>query len=105
MKENKIDVLILIDEEENLTAFRLFKVYTDSKGRLMMSLIKDNVYYPFKVVQTDEGFTELFSDTNMRYRVSGISYKVPNQNKNKIDFRYVIADSFEQSLNLSQYIS
>jgi hypothetical protein len=105
VKASNVDTLILIDEEGNLTAFRFFKMYTDSRGYLMMSLIKENVYFPFRVVQTDEDVTELFSDNNMRYRISGISYKVPNRNKNKMEFKYVIAESFEKALNLRQYIS
>lgn len=69
MKENKIDILILTDEENNLAAFKFSKMYTDSEGCLMMSLLKDNSFFQFKVVQTDQGLTELYSDTNMRYRI------------------------------------
>ncbi|GIP33491.1 hypothetical protein J2TS4_27010 [Paenibacillus sp. J2TS4] len=78
MKSNNIDVLILIDEAGDLTPFRLFKLYTNLRGCLMMSLKKENVYFPFKVMQTEEGVTELLCQRNRRYRISGISYKVPN---------------------------
>lgn len=104
MKGKNVDVLILVDEAGNLAAFRLFKLYTDLRGYLMMSLTMGNVYRPFKVKQTEGGVTELFCASNKRYRISGISYKVPNRRKNKIELKYVLADSFDKALNLAHYI-
>jgi len=105
MKLKHVDILILIDEGGKLETFRFFKIYTDRQGILRMSLRKENVYLPFRVAQTDEGITELFSCDHKKYRISGLAYKVPNRQKKKLEFKYVIAESFEKALNLSQYIS
>jgi hypothetical protein len=93
-----IDRLVLMDQEGHHIVCGLHKLYRNPMNQQVMVISQRNIYYRVVLSQTETGITELHMGSE-KYRVSVITFRSGCKSK------YVIADSFDHALDLTEYIS
>ncbi|BFH11525.1 hypothetical protein WJ0W_005463 [Paenibacillus melissococcoides] len=104
MDKKEIQTVVLISEEDVRTIYRFRQLSTNGPGQFLLELWNGQVIRRFVIRQTDNGLTELVDEVGNVQRVVGVSYGIPNNDDQKVETRFAIADSFHSALNLWQFV-
>ena len=77
--------IVLMDAAGEITSFRVHKYYENAQKRIVLDLMKDNVYLRFYVVQSESGIKVFIYENSKTYRVSGLSFKLKSRIINKTE--------------------
>lgn len=106
MRREQLRTLILINDKGESRSFRFHNAWKEeTKDQFILELSSEQEIHQFTVTNMDEEITDLIDNKGEVHRILSLSYHVPTETVDEEEFKFHIAESFHNALNLVTYIN